>query len=64
MLVLAWLVGLSGGGVRLYRKTPAHLARQGISGVQVRLGFEEGSGSTRFRSWSSWCQVFAGASGG
>ena len=29
----------SGGGVkrvRLYRKTPAHLARQGISGVQVR----------------------------
>ena len=25
----------SGGG-RLYRKTPAHLARQGISGVQVR----------------------------
>ena len=28
-----------GGGVkrvRLYRKTPAHLARQGISGVQVR----------------------------
>ena len=31
----------SGGGVkrvRLYRKTPAHLARQGISGVQVRSG--------------------------
>ena len=31
----------SGGGVkrvRLYRKTPAHLARQGISGVQVRPG--------------------------
>ena len=29
----------SGGGVkrvRLHRKTPAHLARQGISGVQVR----------------------------
>ena len=29
----------SGGGVkrvRLYRKTPAHLARQGISGVQDR----------------------------
>ena len=29
----------SGGGVkrvRLYRKTPAHLARPGISGVQVR----------------------------
>ena len=29
----------SGGGVkrvRLYRKTPAHLARQGILGVQVR----------------------------
>ena len=29
----------SGGGVqrvRLYRKTPAHLARQGISGVLVR----------------------------
>ena len=29
----------SGGGVkrvRLYRKTPAHLARQGISGVQFR----------------------------
>ena len=29
----------SGGGVirvRLYRKTPAHLARQGISGVQLR----------------------------
>ena len=29
----------SGGGVkrvRLYRKTPAHLARQGLSGVQVR----------------------------
>ena len=29
----------SGGGVkrvRLYRKTPAHLARQGVSGVQVR----------------------------
>ena len=29
----------SGGGVkrvRLYRKAPAHLARQGISGVQVR----------------------------
>ena len=29
----------SGGGVkrvRLFRKTPAHLARQGVSGVQVR----------------------------
>ena len=33
------LAGGSGGGVirvRLYRKTPAHLARQGTSGVQVR----------------------------
>ena len=32
----------SGGGVervRLYTKTPAHLTRQGISGVQVRPGF-------------------------
>ena len=33
------LAGGSGGGVkrvRVFRKTPAHLARQGISGVQVR----------------------------
>ena len=33
------LAGGSGGGVirvRLYRKTPAHLARQGVSGVQSR----------------------------
>ena len=30
--------GSGGGGkrVRLFRKTPAHLARQGISGAQVR----------------------------
>ena len=42
----------SGGGVkrvRLYRKTPAHLARQGLQGVQVRsrvwkrLGDPQGS---------------------
>ena len=32
--------GYGGGAkrVRLYRKTPAHLARQGILGVQVRPG--------------------------
>ena len=42
----------SGGGVkrvRLYRKTPAHLARQGTSGVPVRPGvWEEASGSSGF----------------
>ena len=46
------LAGGSGGGVkrvRLFRKTPAHLARQGVSGVQVRpQGLEEASGSTGF----------------
>ena len=38
LLVSAWLV-VSGDGVkrvRLNRKTPAHLARQGFSGVPVR----------------------------
>ena len=45
LCLLRWVVRVfcldsgSGGGVkrvRLFRKTPAHLARQGISGVQVR----------------------------
>ena len=44
LCLLRWVAGVclargSGGGVkrvRLYRRTPAHFARQGISGVQVR----------------------------
>ena len=58
----------SGGGVkrvRLFRKTPAHLARQGISGGPVSSqSLEEASGFSGFRFWSSWCQVFKGSSGG
>ena len=58
LCLLRWVVRVlcldsgSGGGVkrvRLYRKTPAHLARQGISvGPGSSQGLEETSGSTGF----------------